>query len=115
VAPPWHPQNEPCPGPSLRIKASAFENIAATLIANRDPKEDLWRAFDMFDVDGDGIISLEDLRQVNSTIKQGTTATDTDLENMIAQADLTSKGGVDRDEFVDMMLAAKRRPMYPAS
>lgn len=112
VAPPWHPPGEPCPGPSLRITAQAFESIASILIANRDPREELSRAFDMFDQDGDGMITLEDLRIVNSTIKQGTTATDKDMANMIAQADLTGKGGVDREEFIDMMIAAKRRRGY---
>lgn len=112
VAPPWHPPNEPCPGPSLRITAQAFEVIATTLIASRDPREELSRAFDMFDQDGDGMITLEDLRIVNSTIKQGTTASDKDMANMIAQADLTGKGGVDREEFIDMMIAAKRRRGY---
>ncbi|CAI4215439.1 unnamed protein product [Parascedosporium putredinis] len=76
------------------------------------PREELSRAFDMFDQDGDGMITLEDLRIVNSTIKQGTTATDKDMANMIAQADLTGKGGVDREEFIDMMIAAKRRRGY---
>jgi len=66
----------------------------------------------MFDQDGDGLISLEDLRVVNSTIKQGTSATDKDMANMIAQADLTGKGGVDREEFIDLMMAAKRRRGY---
>lgn len=112
VAPPWHPPNEPCPGPSLRITSQAFEAIATTLIASRDPREELARAFEMFDQDGDGMITLEDLRIVNSTIKQGTTATDKDMANMIAQADLTGKGGVDREEFIDMMIAAKRRRGY---
>lgn len=112
VAPPWHPPNEPCPGPSLRITAQAFEVIATTLIASRDPREELSRAFDMFDQDGDGMITLEDLRIVNSTIKQGTTASDKDMANMIAQADLTGKGGVDKEEFIDMMIAAKRRRGY---
>ncbi|KKA29874.1 hypothetical protein TD95_004946 [Thielaviopsis punctulata] len=112
VAPPWHPQNEPCPGPSLRITAPTFEDIAGTLIASRDPREDLVRAFDLFDVDNDGVISLEDLKQVNKSIKQGTSASEADMMNMIAQADLTDKGGVNRDEFIDMMIAAKRRRGY---
>lgn len=112
VAPPWHPQNEPCPGPSLRITAPVFEEIAGTLIASRDPREDLVRAFDLFDVDNDGVISLEDLKQVNKSIKQGTSASEADMMNMIAQADLTDKGGVNRDEFIDMMIAAKRRRGY---
>jgi centrin-3 len=112
VPPPWHNANEQCSGPSLRITAAAFESIASALIASRDPREELSRAFDMFDQDGDGLITLEDLRVVNSTIKQGTSATDKDMANMIAQADLTGKGGVDREEFIDMMMAAKRRRGY---
>ncbi|KAL5604369.1 hypothetical protein BROUX41_002341 [Berkeleyomyces rouxiae] len=112
VAPPWHPQNEPCPGPSLRITSPVFEEVAGTLMASRDPREDLGRAFDLFDVDGDGVISLDDLRQVNKSIKQGTSASESDMANMISQADLTGKGGVNRDEFIDMMVAAKRRRGY---
>jgi Ca2+-binding EF-hand superfamily protein len=66
----------------------------------------------MFDTDNDGMISAEDLMNVNAQIKQGTSATEKDIANMINQADMTGKGGVNRDEFIDMMIAAKRRRNY---
>lgn len=84
---------------------SAVQALAGTLIRQRDPKEELRRAFRLFDVDGKGMITQEDLRRVSKQV--GNNIPENDIAAMVEEFDASGKGGVDEDEFMRLMLAKK--------
>src|SRR2546423_4071042 len=54
-----HSQSQPTHPSQLLIPHSAFQQLAARKILERDPREEIDRAFDLFDADGKGWISLD--------------------------------------------------------
>lgn len=87
----------------LRLNLSAFQSIAADLVANRDPQDEILRAFKLFDAEGKGVISLNDLRRVAQELGEG--LDEEELVAMIDEFDLDGKGGVGIDEFVNICTA----------
>jgi calcium-binding protein CML len=71
--------------------------------AGRDEEEDMREAFNVFDQNGDGYITVEELRSVLSSLglKQGRTAED--CRRMISKVDADGDGRVDFTEFKQMM------------
>ncbi len=80
----------------------AFQTIAAKLISERDPKDEILRAFALFDTEDKGMISLEDLRREARELGEG--LEEEELVAMIEEFDLEGKGGVGRDEFVGICM-----------
>lgn len=68
----------------------------------RDPRDEIYRAFDLFDEGGKGIISLEDLRRVARELDE--MLQEDELVAMIEEFDLEGKGGVGREEFVNICM-----------
>jgi calcium-binding protein CML len=68
-----------------------------------DEEEDMREAFNVFDQNGDGYITVEELRSVLTSLglKQGRTAED--CRKMISQVDADGDGRVDFTEFKQMM------------
>ena len=60
------------------------------------------RAFALFDSDEKGLITLEDLRRVAREL--GEALEEEELAAMIEEFDLEGKGGVNREEFVSILL-----------
>ncbi|KAF2860066.1 EF-hand [Piedraia hortae CBS 480.64] len=90
-------------GPNrILLSAAAFRQVAARKILDRDPKEEIMRAFDLFDADNKGIIDLEDLRRVARELGEG--LQEEELEAMIAEFDIRGDGGIDRDAFLGICL-----------
>ncbi|KIM96325.1 hypothetical protein OIDMADRAFT_98251, partial [Oidiodendron maius Zn] len=86
----------------LLLGLPSFQNIAANLISARDPRDEILRAFALFDTDGKGMISLEDLRRVARELGEG--LEEDELAAMIEEFDLDGKGGVGREEFVQICM-----------
>lgn len=57
----------------------------------------------MFDYDQDGIISLEDMRRLAQDIKEERAMSDEEIQGMIEYLDHDGKGGVNLEEFIQMM------------
>jgi Ca2+-binding EF-hand superfamily protein len=92
------------PHPSqLLIPQSAFQQLAARKILERDPREEIDRAFDLFDADGKGWIVLEDLKRVARELGE-TGLEEEELRAMIEEFDLDGSGGVGREAFVAICL-----------
>jgi len=76
-----------------------------TKLAERDEKknstEDLRTAFQMFDVNKDGGITVRELREL--MVKLNDNITDAEVIEMMDAADLNQDGYIDFDEFVAMM------------
>ena len=82
---------------------SAFQTIAARKILERDPREEIIRAFELFDEGGKGYIDLEDLRRVARELGE-TGLEEEELRAMIEEFDLEGVGGVTREGFVSICL-----------
>jgi centrin-3 len=90
-------------GPVFReFTQPVFQAIAGSLVFNRDPVEECHRAFRLFDTDGRGMITVDDLKRVMQEIGQA--IEDKELQSMIREFDSDGKGGVNEDEFVKIML-----------
>lgn len=94
-------QTQISPG-RLVLTLPAFQTIAATLISQRDPREEILRAFALFDTEGKGMITLEDLRRVARELGEG--LDEEELVAMIEEFDLEGKGGVGKDEFLQICM-----------
>nr|XP_043609148.1 calcium-dependent protein kinase 26-like [Erigeron canadensis] len=76
------------------------EFVAATLHLNKVYKEDsLYAAFSYFDKDGSGYITLNEIQQSCNELG----IEDTQVEEIIKEADLNNDGHIDYNEFVAMM------------
>jgi centrin-3 len=60
------------------------------------------RAFELFDSEGKGVITVEDLRRVARELGEG--LEEDEMRAMIEEFDMEGKGGVDREEFVSICL-----------
>lgn len=65
--------------------------------------EKLWEAFKMFDADGSGAISGEELGQVMRSL--GQSPTDTELRDMIKEVDVDLSGSIDFEEFKALIVS----------
>ncbi|KAF4637946.1 hypothetical protein G7Y89_g130 [Cudoniella acicularis] len=86
----------------LLLTLQAFQSVAAGLIAQRDPRDEILRAFALFDTEDKGMISIEDLRRVARELGEG--LEEDELQAMIEEFDLEGKGGVGREEFVGICM-----------
>ncbi|XP_013421070.1 calmodulin-A [Lingula anatina] len=69
--------------------------------SKQSSKEELLQAFRLFDKDGNGFISAEELRNVMASL--GEKLTDEEIKQMIQEADVDGDGQVNYEEFVRMM------------
>lgn len=99
------PHDQECAPVYRLFSMSVVQALAGSLIRQRDPKEELRRAFRLFDVDGKGMITQEDLRRVSKQV--GNNIPENDIAAMVEEFDASGKGGVDEDEFMRLMLAKK--------
>ena len=99
---PSRDQAQPHPS-QLLIPHAAFSQLAARKILERDPREEIDRAFDLFDADGKGWIVLEDLKRVARELGE-TGLEEEELRAMIEEFDLDGSGGVGREAFVGICL-----------
>lgn len=86
----------------LLLPLQAFQTLMATKILARDPREEILRAFELFDEGGKGKIDLADLRRVARELGEG--LGEEELAAMIDEFDLDGDGAIDRDEFVGICL-----------
>ncbi|RDL39582.1 EF-hand protein [Venustampulla echinocandica] len=96
------PSQQPANPGRLHLTLQAFQTIAASLIAQRDPRDEILRAFALFDTEDKGIISIEDLRRVARELGEG--LEEDELVAMIEEFDLEGKGGVGREEFIGICM-----------
>jgi centrin-3 len=71
-------------------------------IANRNPREEIDRAFDLFDINGKGLIDADDLKRIAEEL--GEALSDEELQSMINEFDMDDDGCITREEFVAICL-----------
>ena len=74
----------------------------ANKLVERDPVEEIKRAFKLFDDDRTGKISLKNLRRVAKEL--GENITDDELMAMIDEFDLDDDGEINEEEFLNICL-----------
>lgn len=79
---------------SLHVALSTeFATIMAQKVKQTDSDAELRAAFDVFDKDGNGTISADELRHLMKSI--GEELTDQDIDEMIKEADKDGDGNID--------------------
>lgn len=85
-------------------KIDYTEFLAASLERRVYLKKDAcWAAFRVFDRNGDGQISMEELKMVLKDDNMQSVATAQHLQQMMSEVDLNGNGSIDFEEFMQMM------------
>ncbi len=85
----------------MTVKMVTLSETILTPQAERDPLEEIRKAFKLFDDDETGKISLKNLRRVAKEL--GETMTDEELQEMIDEADRDGDGEISEEEFIRIM------------
>ena len=83
------------------IEYPEFEEMMASKMAERDPREEILKAFKLFDDDNTGKISFKNLKRVAREL--GENMTDEELMEMIEEADRDGDGEISQEEFLRIM------------
>lgn len=83
------------------IEYQDFLDLMTVKMAERDPLEEIRKAFKLFDDDDSSFISLKNLRRVAKEL--GETMTDDELQEMIDEADRDGDGQISEEEFIRIM------------
>ena len=96
--------NEVDIGGNGTIEFDEFLYMMSRQLHEGDTEEEIIDAFRVFDKDGDGKISVEELTHIMKNL--GEPLTQEEIDEMIAQADTNKDGIIDYAEFVHMMLSS---------
>ncbi|CAH8622270.1 unnamed protein product [Dicrocoelium dendriticum] len=83
------------------IEYSDFLQMMTVKMQDKDAKEEILKAFRLFDDDETGKISFKNLKRVAKEL--GENLTDEELQEMIDEADRDGDGEVDEQEFLRIM------------
>ncbi|CAG9569009.1 putative centrin [Leishmania major strain Friedlin] len=89
------------------ITFSQFVQIMKHKVSQRDSREEMLKAFVLFDTEGTGKISFQNLKRV--AVELGENMTDAELQEMIDEADRDGDGEVSEEEFLRLM---KKTSLY---
>ncbi|XP_063223837.1 uncharacterized protein LOC134531815 isoform X2 [Bacillus rossius redtenbacheri] len=84
-----------------------FLSLMSDKMADKDSKEEILKAFRLFDDDETGKISFKNLKRVAKEL--GENLTDEELQEMIDEADKDGDGEINQDEFLRIM---KKTSLY---
>ena len=84
-----------------RIEYPDFLEIMTQKIADRNPTEEIYKAFKLFDDDNSGFISLKNLRKIAKEL--GENLSDDELQAMIDEFDKDADGQISEEEFLNIM------------
>lgn len=85
------------------VDIDEFGALYQNIMDERDEEEDMKEAFNVFDQNGDGFITVDELKSVMASLglKQGRSAED--CKSMIMKVDVDGDGRVNFNEFKQMM------------
>lgn len=86
---------------SGKITFDDFNEVMTDWMLDRDPQEEVFKAFRLFDDDDSGKISLRNLRRVAREL--GENMTDEELRAMIDEFDKDGDGEINEEEFLAIM------------
>ncbi|MCL4120711.1 UNVERIFIED_CONTAM: hypothetical protein GTU68_002737 [Idotea baltica] len=83
------------------IEFADFMELMTGKISERDPREEILKAFRLFDDDSTGKVSLKNLKRVSREL--GETMNDDELQEMIDEADRDGDGEISEEAFIRIM------------
>ena len=83
------------------IEFSAFVDLMTLKMSDRDPREEMLKAFRLFDEDETGRISFKNLKRVAKEL--GENMSDEEIQEMIEEADRDGDNEINEDDFVRIM------------
>ena len=83
------------------IDYNEFLDMMTQKMAERDPREEMFKAFRLFDDDETGKISFRNLKRVAKEL--GENMTDEEITEMIEEADRDGDGEIAEEEFMRIM------------
>ncbi|XP_023562220.1 centrin-4 [Octodon degus] len=89
------------------INFETFLVIMSAKMSERDEKEEILKAFKLFDDDGTGSITLNNIKRVAKEL--GENLTDSELQEMLNEADCDGDGAINEEEFLRIM---KKTTLY---
>lgn len=89
------------------IDFSEFLDLMTSKMGERDSREEILKAFRLFDDDDTGKISFKNLKRVAKEL--GENMTDEELQEMIDEADRDGDGEISEEEFLRIM---KKTSLY---
>ena len=84
------------------IDFSEFSEMMTAKMSEKDSREEIFKAFRLFDINETGSISFRDLKRVAREL--GEDMTDGELQEMIDEADRDGDGEVNEAEFLRIMM-----------
>eukprot|EP00759_Apiculatamorpha_spiralis_P007551 PhF_6_TR14729/c0_g1_i1/m.23154/K16466/CETN3, CDC31; centrin-3 len=84
------------------VTLSDFTEVMTEKYSTRDPRVEMQKAFQLFDDDNTGKISLRNLRRVAREL--GENLSDEELQAMIDEFDKDQDGSINEEEFMNIML-----------
>jgi Ca2+-binding EF-hand superfamily protein len=82
-----------------------FLSLMTQILNEQEIQEEMMKVFNLFDVDGKGKITFDNLKSVAQQLAEN--VTDDELREMIREADLDRDGAVNASEFVRIMKKAE--------
>ena len=83
------------------IEQGEFTSLMAELIDKRDQKLELAKTFRLYDDDDNGLISSSNILRCAKDLEEA--VTNQEANEMVRMADSSKKGGVDKEDFLDLM------------
>merc|ERR1711998_226950 len=85
------------------IDFKEFLMMMSNKVSDKDAKDDMIKAFKLFDTEGSGKVSFKNLKAVAAEL--GESMTDADLQGMMDEADTDGDGEINESEFLAVMKA----------
>merc|ERR1719426_429572 len=85
------------------VEAAEFEELMTAKMSDKDLKDDMIKAFGLFDDDGTGKITAKNLKRVAGEL--GESLSDEELKEMLVLGDTDGDGEINQDEFIRIMQA----------
>lgn len=86
-----------------KLNLEDFISLMASKYRETDTDEKVINAFRVFDKDGTGVVSANELRHIMTTL--GDKLTDEEVDEMIREADINGDGYIYYEDFVRTMMA----------
>merc|ERR1712072_1054533 len=85
------------------IEFGEFMELMTAKLSDKDMKDDMIKAFGLFDDDNTGKITMKNLKRVAGEL--GETISDDEIKEMLVLGDTDGDGEINQDEFIRIMQA----------
>ena len=83
------------------LNLQEFQDLITPFILNRNPQEEIQKAFNLFDIDNDGVITVDNLIQLAKELNEE--LTEQEVKEMISAFDVDKDGKINEKEFAAIL------------